>query len=236
MKRILLGIVLLFITVIFILGYLLHDRKIWFVYPNKNIYAVEGLDVSHHQGIIDWKNIDEKYQFVFVKATEGDTFIDKRFNENAQNIRDTNRILGVYHFFHFNYGGIEQADNFINTVGNIIDLPPVVDFEFSGNSNNFDKDKITDELKKCINRLEEHYKHKVIIYTTRDAYKQIIKGNFDNPLWYRSIIFPIGKNIKNIVFWQYHNSARIQGINTKVDLNVFKGNMIELKMLIMNNH
>jgi len=90
-----------------------------------------------------------------------------------------------------------------------------------------------DELRNCINRLEEHYKNSVIIYTTRDAYKYIIKDNFNNPLWYRSIIFPLNKNIKNVKFWQYHNSARIKGIKGNVDLNVFKGNLEELYNLRM---
>jgi lysozyme len=226
-------ILLLSVAIIFLLGILLHTRKIWFVYPNKGIYAVDGLDISHHQGIIDWKSIEEKYRFVFIKATEGDTFIDNRFYENAKNVKNTNRILGAYHFFYFYYDGIEQANNFINAVEDIIDLPPVVDFEFTGNPNKFDKAKIIDELKKCINRLEEYYGHKVIIYTTQDAYKHIVKDNFDNPLWYRSIILPLNKKINNVVFWQYHNSAIIPGINTKVDMNVFKGDIIELKKLIM---
>jgi len=221
------------ILIIIVLGILLSYRIIWLVYPNKNIYSVEGLDVSNHQGIIDWEKIDTQYQFVFVKATEGDTFVDKQFIKNAESVKKTGRILGAYHFFHFNYKGIDQADNFINTAGNIIDLPPVIDFEFSGNPINYKKEIIVDELRNCINRLEEHYKHSVIIYTTRDAYKHIIKDNFSNPLWYRSIIFPLNKNIKNVKFWQYHNSARINGIKGNVDLNVFKGNLEELKNLIM---
>jgi lysozyme len=226
-------IFLFFVAVIFLWGILLHTRKIWFVYPNKGIYAVEGLDISHHQGIIDWAKVDKKYQFILVKATEGDTFIDTRFHENAQSVKDTHRILGAYHFFHFNYDGAEQADNYIKTVGDIIDLPPAIDFEFSGNPKEFDEAQIIAELQKCINRLEERYNNRVIIYTTQDAYKQIIKDNFDNPLWYRSIIFPVKKNMNHLVFWPYHNSATLQGINTKVDLNVFKGNMTELEKLIM---
>ena len=226
-------ILLLFVAAISLWGILIHTRKIWFVYPQKNIYAVEGLDVSHHQGAIDWTSVDSKYQFIFAKATEGDTFIDTKFSENSKNIKATGRILGAYHFFHFNYDGKAQADNYIKTVGNIIDLPPAIDFEFSGNPKEYDEAKIIIELQKCVNRLEEHYKHRVIIYTTRDAYKEIIKDNFDNPLWYRSIIFPVRKNMNNLVFWQYHNSATIEGVKTKVDLNVFKGNMTELEKLIM---
>jgi lysozyme len=222
-----------FALIVFILGFLLYTRRIWFVYPDKNIYSVNGLDISHHQGKINWEKIDKKYKFVFIKATEGDDFVDEHFYENANRIKDTQRILGAYHFFHFNYGGLEQAKNYINTVGNIIDLPPVVDFEFTGNPKKFDKQKIYNELKICITTMEEYYGHKVIIYVTKDAYIHFIKNNFDNPIWYRSIIFPINNNIKNVLFWQYHNSATIEGISTKVDLNVFKGGIIELEKLIM---
>jgi lysozyme len=220
-------------AILLISGYLLHNRKIWFVYPDKNIYSVDGLDISHHQGEVDWEKVDKKYQFVFIKATEGNDFIDKRFYENAERVKNTHRILGAYHFFHFNYGGLEQANNYINTVGNIIDLPPVVDFEFTGNPEKFDKQKVYNELIICIDTLEKYYGHKVIIYTTKDAYTHFIKTNFNNPIWYRSIIFSLNKNIKNVLFWQYHNSATIEGINTKVDLNVFKGDILALKRLIM---
>jgi len=232
-NNILKTIFLISLLIVIVLGILLYFRKIWFVYPNKNIYSVYGLDVSNHQGIIDWENVDEKYRFVFVKATEGDTFVDKQFIGNANGVKNTGRILGAYHFFHFNYNGIDQANNFINTAGNIIDLPPVVDFEFSGNPDKYKKDILPIELKNCINKLEEHYKNNVIIYTTRDAYKYIIKDNFDNPIWYRSILLPLNKNIKNVKFWQYHNSAKIKGINNKVDLNVFNGNLKELNDLKM---
>jgi lysozyme len=214
-------------------GFLLHKRVIWFVYPNKSIYSIDGLDVSNHQGFIDWEKVDKKYLFVFIKASEGDDFVDKRFYENINGAKNTNRIAGAYHFFHFNYPGIEQAANFINTVGDLIDLPPVVDFEFSGNLNSFDKEKTLNELKQCIEELEKYYKCKVIIYTTKDAYKHVIKDNFDNPIWYRSIITPIKKDINNVLFWQYHNSAIIKGITEEVDLNVFKGNKEDLMKLIM---
>ena len=213
-------------------GILLVKRKIWFVSPNENIYQVRGLDISHHQGEIDWDRVDPEYRFVFVKATEGDTFRDKRFLENIEGIKRTNRIAGAYHFFHFNYSGIEQADNFIRTVGDLIQLPPVVDFEYSGNPSEYDREILIRELRACIERLETHYCRRAIIYTTPTAYRQIIQGHFDSPLWYRSIILPVKRNMKNLVFWQYHNSAVIEGVNTIVDLNVFKGTLEELRAMV----
>ena len=211
-----------------IIGILFKKRMIWFVYPNKNIYKVNGLDISHHQEEIDWKKVNENFKFVFVKATEGDTFIDKRFYENTKMIKESGRIVGAYHFFHFNINGKDQAKNFIKTVQNSIDLPPVIDFEFGGNTKNYSEDIMMKELHTCINILEEYYGTEVIIYVTPKSYKLIKKYNFSNPIWYRSIIFPINKKNQDILFWQYHNSAKIEGINTNVDLNVFRGNFEEL--------
>jgi lysozyme len=202
------------------------------VYPDKRIYGVEGLDVSHHQEKIDWKRVDEKYRFVFIKATEGDTFKDRRFQENIREAKRSGRITGAYHFFHFNYDGKDQAENFIQTAGKQIDLPPAVDFEFSGNPRNFDKEKVIKELKKCASRLEEYYGARAIIYTTSDAYNEIIRDNFDNPIWYRSILFPAGEK-KNLIFWQYHNSAIIEGVKGRVDLNVFKGTAGGLRDMLL---
>jgi len=225
-------IILLLALVIAILGILLINRKIWFVYPNKTIYQIDGLDVSHHQGKIDWDIVDGKFKFIFVKATEGSTFIDKRFYENIEGIKKTNRMVGAYHFFHFSINGVEQANNFINVVGNVIDLPPVIDFEFGGNTKSYIEENMMEELTKCISVLENYYNQRIIIYVTSESYKLIKKYNIQNPIWYRSIVFPIDSNNNNILFWQYHNSARIKGINTIVDLNVFKGGFEELKIII----
>ena len=143
-------------------------------------------------------------------------------------IKESGRIVGAYHFFHFNINGKDQAKNFIKTVQNSIDLPPVIDFEFGGNTKNYYEDIMMKELHNCINILEEYYGTEVIIYVTKKSYKLIKKYNFSNPIWYRSIIFPINKKNQDILFWQYHNSAKVEGINTNVDLNVFRGNFEEL--------
>ena len=43
-------------------------------------YAVRGIDVSHYQENIDWNKVaKQQVDFVFVKATEGNTLNDKLF-------------------------------------------------------------------------------------------------------------------------------------------------------------
>ena len=51
-------------------------------------YDVMGIDISHHQGNIEWEHLrnakvnGKPLRFVFVKATEGTTLLDENFNEN----------------------------------------------------------------------------------------------------------------------------------------------------------
>ena len=43
-------------------------------------YPIQGFDVSHHQKEIQWQQISpEKYNFVYLKATEGGDFKDTLF-------------------------------------------------------------------------------------------------------------------------------------------------------------
>jgi lysozyme len=60
-----------------------------------------GFDISHYN-TIDWGAIDKSvYKFVNVKATEGATFTDPKFYENAQAAIDHDMTLSVYHFTKF---------------------------------------------------------------------------------------------------------------------------------------
>lgn len=60
--------------------------------------------------------------------------IDEKFEVNWQEASKTNVKIGAYHFFSFDSPGKEQAEWFIDSVGNLSGkLPPVVDIEYYGN-------------------------------------------------------------------------------------------------------
>ena len=51
--------------------------------PARLLYDVHGIDVSHHQGAIDWQAVaGDGVAFAYIKATEGGDFTDRRFAEN----------------------------------------------------------------------------------------------------------------------------------------------------------
>ncbi|MBN1904417.1 MAG: glycoside hydrolase family 25 protein [Deltaproteobacteria bacterium] len=206
---------------------LLYMHGYWhFNYPSKNKYPVRGIDVSHHQGKIDWKKVKEQeIHFAFIKATEGSSHKDTKFIQNWGGATNAGLIKGAYHYFSFCKPGIEQAQNYINTVPiDSSSLPPVIDFEFVGNCKNRpEKDAIVKELLWFIREVEEKYHKTPIIYVTYDSYNHFLKGeSLDYPIWIRDIFSrPDMPEGKNWTFWQYTNRGRVKGINGPVDLNVF---------------
>jgi lysozyme len=103
--------------------------------PDRGRYPVRGIDVSHHQGLIDWQRVAaDDVAFAVIKATEGGDHVDDAFALNLREARAAGLAVGAYHFFTFCRPGADQARNFISIVPrNQPLLPPVVDIEFGGN-------------------------------------------------------------------------------------------------------
>jgi len=60
---------------------------------------VNGIDVSHFQGKVDWVAVyNAGYRFAFVKATQGNRFIDSCFVMNMYNAHNAGILVGAYHF------------------------------------------------------------------------------------------------------------------------------------------
>lgn len=102
--------------------------------PSLATYPIQGIDVSHHQGDIDWKTVaaQPNVRFAIMKATEGGDHKDFRFAENWQRAGDAGLVRGAYHFFTFCRPGRDQAQNVLATVPKALDaLPIAVDWNLS---------------------------------------------------------------------------------------------------------
>ena len=76
-----------------------------------------GIDVSHHQGDIDWARVaDDDITFAYIKATEGGDFVDAQFADNWEQAGANGVDRGAYHFFTLCRPGLEQAENFLRVV------------------------------------------------------------------------------------------------------------------------
>ena len=159
----------------------IYNREIIANIPDPEKYPVMGVDVSRYQGNIDWPVIaSQNVTFAFIKATEGSSHQDPCFTENWNAVKNTNIYAGAYHFFSYESSGKTQAQNFIDTVGNLSDtnLPPVIDLEFYGDYSNspLSRRETQKILNTLLETLEEYYHVKPIIYTTTKAYYHYLLG------------------------------------------------------------
>jgi lysozyme len=199
-----------------------------FNHPSYAEYPIRGLDISHHQGNIDWNALREEHlSFVYIKATEGGTYRDLQFSENWEAANRIGMARGAYHFFTFCRSGKEQAMNFVSTVP--VDphaLPPAIDFEFAGNCDDRPNPAVLlKELTDFIRVLERVYHKRPIIYVGRDSYEAYLKGKVPSfKLWVRNVLFtPQLSDRTDWTFWQYAENSHVNGIDGIVDLNVFNG-------------
>lgn len=188
-----------------------------------------GIDISHHQGDIDWNEIlykskmDTLINFVYCKATEGTDFIDEQWKKNRSSLNEIGIRNGAYHFFNPNKDPIKQAKHFISIWNpRDIDLPPVLDVEIENIDNN--DDELIKSMTSWLMYVEQKTGHHPIIYTQDNFFIQKFKDKFlKYNFWVASYTKkPKELNYKRIVHWQYSKTGVIPGINEKVDLNVSK--------------
>lgn len=189
-------------------------------------YAVRGLDVSHHQGVIDWTSVArDGISFAYIKATEGGDFRDPLFKLNWQGALDAGLDIGAYHFFTLCRSGAEQAENLIETVPiSPSEARVIVDVEYVGNcARRPSAEKFQHELLDFINRVEVHFGRDVLIYTTQEFHRDYLSDDkfSGRDYWVRSV----WGDIDEILFpswevWQYADNGVVDGIHGVVDLNV----------------
>jgi len=195
---------------------------------------VVGIDVSHHQGAIDWTRVRAGgIGFAFIKATEGATFVDRTFAGHWSRARAAGLLRGAYHFFTFCTPGRDQAANFIATVP--VDdgaLPPVVDLEFGGNcAREPAPAELRAQLGDFVRAVEAHYGKRVIFYVTEEfegAYGELVR---DRDLFVRRLFLPRQMEGRRWRFWQFDNGARVDGIERPTDLDAFRGGPGDLRAL-----
>ncbi|CDX18964.1 Glycoside hydrolase family 25 [Mesorhizobium sp. ORS 3324] len=200
--------------------------------PDRTEFPLRGIDVSHHQGKIDWQRVAaDDVAFAIIKATEGGDHVDDTFATNLREARAAGLAVGAYHFFTFCRPGADQAKNFLSTVprGEPL-LPPVVDIEFHGNCpRRPSPDELSAELLAFLGPVEAAYGKPAIIYITDEAAPTYSAHIAIRQRWLRAVAMPPKDD--DWVYWQYLDKGRVDGIEGDVDLNVLKGGPARLTEL-----
>ncbi|MGF0536792.1 glycoside hydrolase family 25 protein [Agrobacterium sp. ES01] len=195
--------------------------------------AVHGVDVSRWQGDIDWHTLRRQgANFVYIKATDGGDHLDPMFKTNWRGAKDAGVRHGAYHFFYWCRTASSQADWFIQNVPREANaLPPVIDVEWNHQSSckkRPDRATVLEKMRVFMDRLERHYGKRPVIYTSPDFYADNLQGAFkSHPFWLRSVAAHPSKVYpdRRWVLWQYSGSGLSQGVDERIDLNVFNGSV-----------
>lgn len=188
---------------------------------------LKGIDVSEHQGIINWDQVKTQIDFAIIRAGYGNNNTDKQF---IRNIKECNRLdipVGIYWFsYAYNCDMARKEAEF--AVASIkpykISMPVFFDFEYDSinyatkNGVAVNKRLATDMVKTFCDRIKE-LGYAPGNYTNQD----FILNKFYNdelsqyPLWYA--YYNSNKN-RDCAIWQYSEKGRVPGIATdSVDMN-----------------
>jgi lysozyme len=194
--------------------------------PQRSAYPLQGIDVSAHQGTIDWSRLrGQGVDFAYIKASEGGDFRDEAFRRNWDAAGGAGVRRGAYHFFTLCRPGADQAANFLAAVPNDPGaLPPAVDLEFLGNcreAKRMGPAELRRELGRFLRLVENRTGKPTMLYLTGefdDSYQ--VSANFDRPLWLRRIVLHPRFGARPWTLWQASNFRRLDGIAGRVDWNV----------------
>ncbi len=187
--------------------------------------ATFGIDVSHHNGDIDWTLLKSKHNllFVYIKATEGATHVDKSYKDNVVGASSAGYRIGSYHFFRMTSSAHAQFKNFFNSVKSVgkQDLIPMVDVE---TNDHHSVAELQDSLNVFISLIKQHFGVYPMIYGTNRSYNTFCGSRYNKYHLYIGRYgkkAPIIKGEGHYTIWQYSERGRLPGIPKPVDLARF---------------
>lgn len=90
----------------------------------------EGVDFARYQGDVDFDEVrNAGARFAFLKATEGESYVDPTYYRNAARGSHNAVWVGAYHYFRPDQDPEKQAEHFARVAEDCTSLRPAPDFE-----------------------------------------------------------------------------------------------------------
>lgn len=199
----------------------------------EQVMSYKGIDVSSHQGDIDWQKVAEDgVQFTFIRGVyrgygSGKLVEDERFEENVQGALDAGIKVGVYCYSQAinEEELLEEANLILQKIAPYdIDCPVVYDVEMVSGANGRMNALTAEERTNLTILFCETIKnagYKPMIYHNMEM--AALRLNFealeDYDKWFAyfnaNFYFPYEYDV-----WQYSEKGKVNGIQGKVDMNI----------------
>lgn len=199
--------------------------------------TLQGIDVSHWQGRIDWPAVaGSGKSFAIMKATEGTSYVDDTFAANWSGSASAGMIRGAYHYFHPSVDPVAQANRFADIMGPLSsgDLPPMLDLE---DADRLSPAQVAQSTRRFLETLEARTGRRPMIYTGFYFWRDQVgdpPGFSGYPLVMAAYVSGcpmVPPSWGSFTMWQYTSSGRVPGIAGNVDLDLFNGDIDALRTL-----
>ena len=215
--------------------------------PTATPTYVDGIDVSYHQGTIDWRQVaNAGKRFAFVRATAGTLTADTAYATNRSGARAAGLAVGSYHFANpdtaFNDASNEASWFLRNATVASGDLVPVLDFE---TANGLDPASLTAWAQTWLSQVSAATGVRPIIYTTPNFWSTSMADtdwfarNGYSVLWIANwttasqpAVPAGGWGGNGWSFWQHSSSGTVPGISGAVDLDRFNGSSLPASLFV----
>ena len=203
-----------FICIIFLgIQHIIAQNEESYIQCEDTCRHVHGIDLSHYQGDVFWESVgaNSKMAYVYLKATEGGTHIDKTYERNIELAHRYGLKVGSYHFFRPKTDLTKQLENFMSQCRpGDQDLLPMIDIESTGG---LKTEEFCDSLFKFLDLVEKAYRQKPLLYTYTNFYNKYLKGKIDD---YKLMIAQYSNETpklddgKDYTMWQYTSKGSLQ--------------------------
>lgn len=198
-----------------------------------NVGDLKGIDVSYHNGVIDWKKVRKAgISFAMIRIGYGTTkggIVDSQLDYNYKNAKKNGVKVGLY--FYSYADNVKEAKNEAKFTYKMLqkygDLDYPVAFDFENTYRN--KKKYKKSNTKIITTYCDYLEKKgydTSVYSFMDFlrksvnYKKVSKYGIWLARWTFNTKNFYDGNISNVQMWQYSDRGKINGISSTVDLNM----------------
>ncbi len=231
------------------------------IYTAERIY---GIDISRYQHeigrgffSIQWDDLrinslgrignkhtkgktDYPVSFVYIKATQGTTILNRYYADDLSQARRRNIPVGAYHFFSTYRRGKEQAEYFLEHADlQAGDLPPVLDIEPYDHQVTAmgGAEAMFREVSHWVRIVEKACGAKPVLYVSQSFINQYMEkapaALRDYPVWVAR--YGEFKPYVRLLQWQLSCDGRVNGITGNVDINVFNGTAEQFRDYLENH-
>lgn len=200
---------------------------------NGTLASKQGIDVSSHQGAIDWNAVaNDNIDFAMIRVgnrgyTAGDLYVDERFTENIDGSLESGIDTGAYFFSQAinEQEAREEADFVLKQLnGRRLSMPVAFDHEpvtdTAGRANNVSGETLAGITRVFCERIEAAG-YQTMVYGNKQDIARFGGSSFGNrPVWFAEYGVATPSGQFDFTMWQYSNNGTVAGINAAVDMNI----------------